>query len=99
MDGHYGRSGLLKAILGGLEAPGIASERPTLEDLGAVDHFHSRGREATVQLMQRSGVRAGSIVLDVGGGIGGAARLLAHDAGCRVVVLDLTEEYVRSAAS
>lgn len=95
IDAHYGRSGLLQAILDGLDASGSAAEQPTSEALGAVDHFHSRGREATIELMQRSGVRSGSIVLDVGGGIGGAARLLARDAGCRVVVLDLTEEYVR----
>jgi SAM-dependent methyltransferase len=34
-------------------------------------------------------------ILDVGGGLGGAARLLASDYGCHVTVLELTEEYVR----
>ena len=33
-------------------------------------------------------------VLDVGGGLGGPARTLALEFGCRVTVLDLTESYV-----
>jgi ubiquinone/menaquinone biosynthesis C-methylase UbiE len=34
-------------------------------------------------------------VLDVGGGLGGPARMLAVEYGCRVTVVDLTESYVR----
>ena len=35
-------------------------------------------------------------MLDVGGGIGGPARTLAHEFGCAVTVLDLTEAYCRA---
>jgi len=35
-------------------------------------------------------------VLDAGGGLGGAARVLAAEYGCRVVVADVTEDYVRA---
>ena len=35
-------------------------------------------------------------VLDVGGGLGGPARTLAAEFGCSVVVVDLTESYVRT---
>jgi SAM-dependent methyltransferase len=37
-------------------------------------------------------------VLDAGGGLGGAARVLAAEYGCRVVVADITEDYVRAGA-
>ena len=36
-------------------------------------------------------------MLDVGGGLGGPARTLAVEFGCRVTVVDLTETYVRTA--
>jgi SAM-dependent methyltransferase len=38
-------------------------------------------------------------VLDVGGGLGGAARTLAVEVGCHVTVLDLTEEFCRAGAA
>jgi SAM-dependent methyltransferase len=67
-------------------------------DLAACDHFHLRGRDATLELLRLSGLRAGERVLDVGGGIGGPARTLAEE-GCSVTVLDLTEEFCRTGAA
>ena len=42
-----------------------------------------------------AGIEPGMRVLDVGGGLGGAARLIAHDIGCAVTVLDLAAEACR----
>jgi ubiquinone/menaquinone biosynthesis C-methylase UbiE len=42
-------------------------------------------------------VRAGDRVLDVGSGLGGPARTLAHVFGCRVTGLDLSVEFSRTA--
>ncbi len=92
---HYARAGLGAAILDGLRAAGKDPDRLAIEDLAPVDQFHTRGRDATVELARLAGVPAGSEVLDVGGGLGGAARTLARDFGCRVTVVDLTEEYCR----
>ncbi len=93
---HYNRDGLVEAILDGLSAAGASRETPSIEDLAPVDHFHTRGRDATLELLALSGAGPGARVLDVGGGIGGSARLLASAADCRVTVLDVTEEYVRT---
>lgn len=63
--------------------------RPTLDELAAVDEFHTRGREATIELLARLGPTPGSLVLDAGCGLGGPARLLAAGHGCAVVGVDL----------
>ena len=63
--------------------------RPTLDELAAIDEFHTRGREATAELLARLDPPPGSLVLDAGCGLGGPARLLAAERGCRVVGVDL----------
>jgi SAM-dependent methyltransferase len=98
ISSHYGKQGLLQSILAGLRAAGKDPDRLTAEDLAPCDHFHLRGRDATLELLRLSGLRAGERVLDVGGGIGGPARTLA-EAGCSVTVLDLTEEFCRTGAA
>lgn len=92
---HYGRQDLGAAILAALEATGKDTEHLTPDDLAPVDQFHTTGKQATLELMRLCGMQEGMTVLDVGGGLGGAARLLATEKGCRVTVLDLTEEYCR----
>ena len=95
VDEHYARSGLGPAILGALRLAGKNVNALTPDDLAPVDHFHIRGKEATLALARLAGIGPGMRVLDVGGGLGGPARTLAKDLGCRVTVLDLTEAYCR----
>jgi SAM-dependent methyltransferase len=92
---HYGRAGLGEAILGGLRAAGKDVERLTPDDLAPVDQFHTRGKEATLELARVAAIARGARVLDVGGGLGGPARTLAVEIGCHVTVLDLTTEFCR----
>lgn len=96
VDQHYGQSNLTDAIFEGLEAAGKNLDTLTPDDLAPVDQFHVRGKVATLELAQRAGLKAGMHVLDVGGGIGGTARVLASEFNCKVTVLDLTEEYIRT---
>jgi len=63
------------------------------EDTAAVDQFHVGGFEATEKLAQLLCPSRGSYVLDVGSGLGGPSRYLAAKYGCRVVGIDITEEY------
>ena len=95
---HYGRLDLGTPILGALEQAGKDLDKLTLEDLAPVDEFHIRRREATFELARAAGISAGTTVLDVGSGLGGACRHLAREFGCRVTGIDLTDEYCRVAA-
>jgi ubiquinone/menaquinone biosynthesis C-methylase UbiE len=95
---YYDRADLGTAIDDALRRAGKDPASLTVDDLAPVDHFHVRGKEATLDLAARAELEPGMRVLDVGGGIGGAARVLAHERGCQVTVLDLTEVYCRVGA-
>jgi MPBQ/MSBQ methyltransferase len=69
----------------------------SLDDLAPIDEFHIRGWEATKELAEEIGLHAEKLVLDIGWGLGGASRRLASGYSCRVIGLDLTEEYCRAA--
>ncbi|HEY8445997.1 MAG TPA: methyltransferase domain-containing protein [Thermomicrobiales bacterium] len=92
---HYGRTDLAERILAAVQAAGLDPARLTVDDLAPATEFHAGGQEATRELARLAGLRPGVHVLDVGGGIGGPARTLANEFGCRVTVLDLTEEFCR----
>ncbi len=94
IDEHYGRGGLLDAILNALEKLGKDLNELVPSDLAMVDEFHIRGREATVELANRASLKRGLRVLDVGSGLGGSTRYLASEHQCRATGIDLTKEYV-----
>lgn len=94
---HYSHGALADTILGALRAMGKDPERLTASDLAPVDEFHIGGREATIELAAQMDVSRGMRLLDIGSGLGGAARYFAAEHGCRVVGIDLTDEYVRVA--
>jgi MPBQ/MSBQ methyltransferase len=93
VDAHYSKGNLSDRILNALRSAGLDSGSLKVEDLSPLDQFHSGGKKATLDLARLAAPLAGERVLEVGGGIGGPARTLAHEYGCNVTVLDLTEEY------
>jgi SAM-dependent methyltransferase len=96
IQAYWGREGLEGAILAALAAAGKNLDALTVEDLASADQFHGGGKAATDRLAGLAGLRPGLRVLDVGGGLGGPARTLAAEHGCRVTIVDLTESYVRT---
>ena len=92
---HYGRRDLGTAFLEALRANGKDPDNVSYQDLAMADNFHSRGKDATLELARMAELRPGQSVLDVGGGVGGPARVLAAEFDCMVTVLDLTEEFCR----
>jgi sarcosine/dimethylglycine N-methyltransferase len=95
---YWGREGLGPAILDALAAAGKDLDALTIDDLAPTDQFHSGGKEATLRLARLAALSPGVRVLDVGGGLGGPARTLAVQFGCRVTTIDVTESFVRAAA-
>ena len=69
---------LAQAIAARLQSAGKGLDVLTTADLATVDEFHIRGRKATLELAERMNLQPNSEVLDIGSGLGGAARALAE---------------------
>lgn len=96
---HYHRTDLLDAIINGLKKSGANPNAPSLEDLAPVDEFHTAGRAATVMALDMVPIMSGKHILDAGCGIGGTARYLARERGCKVTGIDLTASYIEVASA
>lgn len=91
---HYAHGSLEEAILNALAASGKDANRLSPKDLAPVDEFHIGGQQATIAFAQQFGARAGMRLLDIGCGLGGAARYFASEHGCQVTGIELSGEYV-----
>jgi len=94
---HYAPTDLAAIILDALVSAGKDVSYLKPEDLAPIDEFHIRGREATLELAGAAGITSATHVLDVGCGLGGASRCIAHQFTCRVTGIDLTDDYCRVA--
>ena len=96
---HYSNKGLLNKIYKGLEKLGIDKNQLTQSDLSSFDEFHIGGSEGTLMLAEKLTMNASSSVLDIGCGIGGPARFLSSEFGCKVSGIDLTADFVNTGNS
>ena len=94
---HYTHGNLVAAIQGGIESLGKTIKSVTVDDLAPVDEFHIGGRQASEDFLGQLDLTPEKQVLDVGYGLGGAARFVASRYGCHVTGIDLTAEYVETA--
>lgn len=98
LEAHYSARDIEARILVAIRAAGLNPEqRLSPEELGALDHFHTGGIGASLELMELAQMRAEDRVLDLGAGLGGSARLLASTLGCRVDCLELSPDYCTGA--
>jgi len=91
---HYGDPNLLTRIFKGLEAVGVDLNSLKPEDLAPIDEYHIGGRKATTHAIEKMSLSKDQHVLDIGCGIGGTARFMAAQIGCKVTGIDLTPEYI-----
>ena len=91
---HYRRADLTTAIADAISAAGKTTHTITADDLAPLDEFHIGGKAATIDLMRALSPTRGQHILDVGCGLGGAARYAAATYGCRVTGIDATPDYI-----
>ncbi|WP_430429797.1 class I SAM-dependent methyltransferase [Parasphingorhabdus sp.] len=93
---HYQHGNLLKSIAAGLDQLGKSPADVTIEDLAPVDEFHIGGRIASKHFLDQLELAPDMQVLDVGCGLGGAARYAAENYQVDVTGVDLTAEYIET---
>ncbi|MEO3413573.1 methyltransferase domain-containing protein [Roseovarius sp. CAU 1744] len=96
---HYSGETLLDSIRAALKQSGVDPDAPGIEDLKPVDEFHTGGLEATDALLDQLEITPQTRVLDIGCGIGGAARHVAARTGAHVRGFDLTPDFVDTASA
>jgi len=96
VSAHYTRGNLLDAIEHAIDKAGKTRKSITLDDLAAVDEFHIGGRQASEHFLDQLALASTHHLLDVGCGLGGAARFAAARYDVTVSGIDLTEEFVET---
>ncbi len=94
---HYRRPSLTAELEALILRQGRSLEGLRPEDLEGIEDMHVGGRRATAFLMDLLRPQQGSLLLDLGSGLGGPARYAAAVYGARVVAVDLTLELLRAA--
>ena len=94
---HYDKDSLETDILSALNKAGKEMSELTITDLASLDELHIGGKSATQALASKAELTAGSLVMDVGSGLGGPARTIATEFDLNVIGLDITESFCRVA--
>ena len=94
LEAHYSAHDIEQRIIAALRAAGLnPDQRLSPVELGALDHFHTGGFRASLVLKDLAGIRAEDVVLDIGAGLAGPARMLAASPGCQVACIEMSPDY------
>jgi len=90
----------VRAVEAALAERGLSEGPLTVEQLtalGHLDQYHYYGTEACDEAIEILGLDADRRVLDIGSGLGGPARYLAAETGCRVHGVEIRSDLVETA--
>ena len=91
---HYGNDEVVDYLVDKISSLSNCNYGDKLSSIFKYDQFHIGGVVATEKLAELAGLTPESRLLDVGAGLGGAARYFAHFSGCAVTAHDLVPAYV-----
>ncbi len=94
---QYDPGDLMGRVRAALAERGYTTGRITREAMESFDEFHLGGREETRRLAAAVALPENTAVLDVGCGLGGPARTLAAEFGCRVIGVDVVPAFCQTA--
>lgn len=94
IQAHYAGAKLAERIFKNLDEAGISRAEVTPEALAPFDEFHVGGITATARVADRLGLDPAYLLLDVGCGAGGPARVVTARTGCQVTGIDLTPDFI-----
>lgn len=94
---HYNSDNLTQKIETALIKAGKPLSSIGLKDLSPIDQLHTGGARATIDLFKKPRLCSDALVLDAGCGIGGSSRLLAQQFKCRVIGVDLADQFIDAA--
>ncbi len=98
LGAHYSAGDIEVRILAAIRAAGLNPEQHlSPAELGALDHFHTGGLRASLELLELAQIRPEDRVLDIGAGLAGPARLLASSLGCRVDCVEMSPDFCAGA--
>jgi SAM-dependent methyltransferase len=96
VEAHYSIGDILELIRKGMRELGKSVDQVTVEDLSLVDEFHIGGKKATDHFFENLGFPKCGRLLDLGCGIGGAARYASLKFESGVDGVDITSEYIEA---
>ena len=94
---QYGKENIAGILISKFREENIDTLEKIQKILAPIQELHLRGRDVTLELAKGAGINENMRILDLGCGIGGSARVLASEFGCKVTGLDLCEEFCLTA--
>ncbi len=94
---HYNSENLTDRIRQAIIDAGKDPSDLQIKELAGIDQLHTGGAQMTLDLLNRVTLSENALILDAGCGIGGSSRLLAKQLNCKVVGVDLADEFINAA--